>query len=225
MRLLIIEDDRQTAEWLAKGLRQGGHVVDLAADGRDGLYLASTGDYDVAVIDRLLPRLDGLSIVRTLRGAKNALPILVLTALGETAERVEGLNAGADDYLTKPFAFSELIARVHALARRPPLSSVETRLSVGGLTLDLVRRSVVRDGHPIELQGREFRLLEYLMRNVGRVVTRTMLLEHVWEFHFDPKTSVVETHISRLRAKIGRGSAPELIHTIRGMGYSLRETR
>ena len=225
MRLLIIEDDGQTAEWLAKGLRQGGHVVDIAADGRDGLFLASSGDYDVAVIDRLLPRMDGLSIVRTLRGAKNPLPILVLTALGETAERVEGLDAGADDYLTKPFAFSELIARLHALARRPPLATVETTLTVDDLTMDLVRRSVVRDGRTIDLQGREFQLLEYLMRNANRVVTRTMLLEHVWEFHFDPKTSVVETHISRLRAKVDRGFGHELIHTLRGMGYSVRGHR
>ncbi|MEO8670949.1 MAG: response regulator transcription factor [Tahibacter sp.] len=222
MRILIIEDDVTTADWVARSLRERGHVVDVATDGREGLYRATSGEHDIAIVDRMLPAMDGLAVVRALRAASNALPVLMLTALAETQERVEGLNAGADDYLAKPFAFSELEARVLALARRPPLARVETVLRAGDLEMDLVRRTVHRAGKEVLLQAREFQLLEYLLRNVDRVVTRTMLLEHVWEFHFDPKTSVVETHISRLRAKIDRGHSTEMIHTLRGMGYSLR---
>lgn len=222
MKILIVEDDAETARWLCQGLRELGHTVDHAPNGRDGLFLATSGHYDVAVVDRMLPVVDGLAIVRTLRQANIATPILLLTALAETRERVEGLEAGADDYLGKPFAFTELHARLQALARRPPLTQVETVLHVGDLEMDVLRRTVTRGGRRIELQAREFQLLEYLLRNAGKAVTRTMLLEQVWEFHFDPKTSVVETHISRLRAKLDRGHERTLIHTVRGVGYCLR---
>ena len=222
MKILIVEDDAETARWLCQGLRELGHAVDHAPNGRDGLFLATSGHYDVAVVDRMLPVVDGLAIVRTLRQANIATPILLLTALSETRERVEGLEAGADDYLGKPFAFTELHARLQALARRPPLTQVETVLHVGDLEMDVLRRTVTRAGRRIELQAREFQLLEYLLRNAGKAVTRTMLLEQVWEFHFDPKTSVVETHISRLRAKLDRGHERTLIHTVRGVGYCLR---
>jgi two-component system OmpR family response regulator len=222
MKILVVEDDAETARWLCQGLREHGHTVDHADNGRDGLFLATSGHYDVAVVDRMLPLVDGLAIVRTLRQSHVATPILLLTALSETRERVEGLEAGADDYLGKPFAFTELHARLQALARRPPLAQVETLLHVGDLEMDVLRRSVTRAGQRIELQAREFQLLEYLLRHAGKVVTRTMLLEQVWEFHFDPKTSVVETHISRLRAKLDRGHERTLIHTVRGVGYCLR---
>jgi len=222
VKILIVEDDAETARWLCQGLRELGHTVDHAPNGRDGLFLATSGHYDVAVVDRMLPVVDGLAIVRTLRQANIATPILLLTALAETRERVEGLEAGADDYLGKPFAFTELHARLQALARRPPLTQVETVLHVGDLEMDVLRRTVTRGGRRIELQAREFQLLEYLLRNAGKAVTRTMLLEQVWEFHFDPKTSVVETHISRLRAKLDRGHERTLIHTVRGVGYCLR---
>lgn len=221
MKILLIEDDQETADYVAQGLRQDGHVVDHASDGREGLYLATTGDYGVAIVDRRLPALDGLSVVKAMRGAGMATPTLFLTTMSGVDDRVEGLEAGADDYLVKPFAFSELLARVHALARRPPVSEEVTLLQVGDLEMDLVRRTVSRAGQRIELQPREFTLLEYLMRHAGRVVTRTMLLEHVWNFHFDPKTSVVETHVSRLRAKVDKPFDRELIHTVRGAGYSL----
>lgn len=224
MKILLIEDDASSAEHIAKSLRQHGHVVDHAVDGRDGLYLAAAEPYDVMVIDRMLPTLDGLGIVKTIRGAGVKTPVLFLTTLGGIDDRVEGLEAGGDDYLVKPFAFAELLARLHALVRRPPLTAVETALKVGDLEMDLLKRSVVRAGRPVELQPQEFKLLEYLMRHEGRVVTRTMLLEHVWEFHFDPQTSVVETHISRLRAKIDRGFDRALLHTIRGAGYCLRDS-
>jgi two-component system OmpR family response regulator len=222
VKILIVEDDAETARWLCQGLRELGHTVDHAPNGRDGLFLATSGHYDVAVVDRMLPVVDGLAIVRTLRQANIATPILLLTALSETRERVEGLEAGADDYLGKPFAFTELHARLQALARRPPLTQVETVLHVDDLEMDVLRRTVTRGGRRIELQAREFQLLEYLLRNAGKAVTRTMLLEQVWEFHFDPKTSVVETHISRLRAKLDRGHERTLIHTVRGVGYCLR---
>jgi two-component system OmpR family response regulator len=186
------------------------------------LVLAADGAYDVIVVDRMLPSLDGLTVVKTLRSAGVETPVLFLTARGGIDDRVEGLDAGGDDYLTKPFAFSELTARLNALARRPTLSQIDTKLRVADLEMDLVGRRVKRSGREIDLQPREFRLLEYLMRNAERVVTRTMLLEHVWEFHFDPKTKIVETHISRLRSKIDRGVGPELIHTVRGFGYVLR---
>lgn len=222
MRILIIEDDAETASYILDGLRNGGHVADHASDGRDGLVLAASGGYDVMIIDRMLPGLDGLAIVKTVRGTGHKAPILFLTARGGIDDRVEGLEAGGDDYLTKPFAFSELVARLNALARRPPLTQHQTSLRVGDLNMDLIARRVSRAGKAIELQPREFQLLEYMMRNAGRVVTRTMLLEKVWEFHFDPKTKIVETHISRLRAKINRGANQELIHTVRGSGYVIR---
>jgi len=221
MKVLLIEDDEPTAAYIANGLRQAGHEVDHSADGRDGLVLAATCTYDAAVVDRMVPGLDGLALVRTLRSIGAKLPILLLTALGGIDDRVEGLEAGADDYLGKPFAFSELMARLNALARRPPITSGATTLQVGDLIMDLVARTVRRAGQPINLQPREFKLLEVLMRNRGRLVTRTMLLERVWDFRFDPKTSIVETHVSRLRAKVDRPFEAPLIHTERGMGYIL----
>jgi two-component system OmpR family response regulator len=223
MRVLLIEDDPDTADYVTKGLEEEGHTIDHTSDGRDGVSQAMSDEYDILIVDRMLPGLDGLAIVKGLRTAGRKVPIIFLTALGGVDDRVDGLDAGGDDYLTKPFAFSELLARVNALARRPHLKGEETRLKVGDLALDLISRTVVRAGTEIELQPREFRLLEVLMRNKGRVVTRTMLLERVWNFHFDPKTSVVETHISRLRSKIDRPFPTELIHTIRGSGYSLHE--
>ena len=222
MRILVVEDDQSTGEYIVRGLRELGHVVDGAVDGRDGLYLATEGRYELLIVDRMVPQLDGLSLVKALRGAGLKVPVLFLTALGGVDDRVEGLEAGADDYLVKPFSFAELAARVNALARRPPMAEQSRVLRIADLEMDLLKRRVSRAGQRIELQPREFRLLEYLARNAGRVVTRTMLLEHVWEFYFDPKTSVVETHISRLRNKIDRGFSAELIHTVRGMGYCLR---
>jgi two-component system OmpR family response regulator len=221
MKILVIEDDAATLEYVAAGLAEHGHVVDRAADGGEGLLLAAGEAYDVMVVDRRLPGVDGLSIVKTVRGAGVKTPVLFLTTMGSVDDRVEGLEAGGDDYLAKPFAFSELLARVHALARRPPLAAEQTTLQVADLAMDLMRRTVRRGGQAIDLQPREFVLLEYLMRNAGRVVTRTMLLERVWDFHFDPKTSVVETHISRLRTKIDKPFEKDLIHTVRGAGYSL----
>ncbi|MBE0531624.1 MAG: winged helix-turn-helix domain-containing protein [Rhodospirillales bacterium] len=221
MKILVIEDDAATLEYVAAGLAEHGHVVDRAADGGEGLLLAAGEVYDVMVVDRRLPGVDGLSIVKTVRGAGVKTPVLFLTTMGSVDDRVEGLEAGGDDYLAKPFAFSELLARVHALARRPPLAAEQATLRVADLEMDLVRRTVSRGGQVIDLQPREFVLLEYLMRNAGRVVTRTMLLERVWDFHFDPKTSVVETHISRLRTKIDKPFEEDLIHTVRGAGYSL----
>ena len=221
MKLLVIEDDSETRSYIARGLSEAGHVVDQAATGKDGLFLAAGGGHEVLIVDRMLPAPDGLAIVRTLRAAGVKTPVLMLTARGGIADRVEGLEAGADDYLPKPFAFTELLARVNALARRPPLSGEATVLRVADLEMDLLKRTVARGGKVIALQPREFRLLEFLMRRPGQVVTRTMLLEGVWDFHFDPQTSVVETHISRLRAKIDRDAAP-LIHTLRGAGYVLR---
>jgi two-component system OmpR family response regulator len=221
MKILVIEDDAATLEYVAAGLAEHGHVVDRAADGSEGLSLAAGEAYDVMVVDRRLPGVDGLSIVKTVRGAGVKTPVLFLTTMGSVDDRVEGLEAGGDDYLAKPFAFSELLARVHALARRPPLAAEQTTLQVADLAMDLMRRTVRRGGQAIDLQPREFVLLEYLMRNAGRVVTRTMLLERVWDFHFDPKTSVVETHISRLRTKIDKPFEKDLIHTVRGAGYSL----
>ena len=222
MKILVIEDDPQTAQYLAKGLRQQGHAVDLAGNGRDGLFLAAGEKYDVMIVDRMLPALDGLAVVKTVRGAGVNTPILLLTTLGGVEDRVEGLEAGSDDYLVKPFAFAELSARVNALARRPPIVGEDTTLRVADLEMDLLRRKVQRGGASIDLTPLEFKLLEQLMRQSPRVVTRTMLLEQVWGFHFDPKTSVVETHMSRLRSKIDRGFACELIHTARGFGYALR---
>jgi two-component system, OmpR family, response regulator len=225
VKVLLIEDDQDTARYVARGLREHGHVVDHAATGRDGLFLAADGEHDVLVVDRMLPGLDGLGLVRALRetGVKAVkAPVLFLTALGGVGDRVDGLEAGGDDYLVKPFAFAELLARLGALARRPPLAAVPAVLRVGDLEMDLLKRTVIRGGTRVDLQPREFQLLEHLMRNAERVVTRTMLLEAVWGFHFDPKTNIVETHVSRLRAKIAREGAPELIHTVRGAGYVLR---
>jgi two-component system OmpR family response regulator len=222
LKILLIEDDAVTAAHLRKGLGEHGHVVDHASEGREGLFLATGGEYDVLVVDRMLPHVDGLAIVKTIRAAGIRTPVLFLTTMNGIDDRVEGLEAGGDDYLVKPFAFAELLARTHALARRPPLSQAETVLRVADLEMDLLKRTVKRSGKRIDLQPQEFKLLEYLMRNAGRVVTRTMMLEKVWDFHFDPKTSVVETHVSRLRGKVDRGFGKELIHTVRGAGYCLR---
>jgi two-component system OmpR family response regulator len=224
MRVLIIEDDEQLAAYLTKALREIGATVDHAADGRDGLLLAAGNDYEALVIDRMLPSLEGLSIVRTLRASGNKTPVLILSALGEVDDRVEGLRAGGDDYLVKPFAFSELHARIEALLRRAAPGDVpQTHFKVSDLELDLLTREVVRDGKKIPLQPREFRLLEYLMSHAGQVVTRTMLLEHVWDYHFDPQTNVIDVHISRLRGKIDRDFEQPLLHTVRGAGYMIRE--
>jgi len=223
VKILVIEDDQETAAYVARGLREHGHVVDIAGTGQDGLFLATGGGHDVLVVDRMLPGIDGLGLVRAMRGTGIKAPVLFLTALGGVGDRVQGLEAGGDDYLVKPFAFAELLARLNALARRPPLSDVPIALRVADLELDLLRRTVTRGGERVELQAREFRLLEFMVRHADRVVTRTMLLEGVWDFHFDPRTNIVETHVSRLRSKISRGGRdPELIHTIRGSGYALR---
>lgn len=223
MKVLVIEDDAETADYITRGLHERGHVADRVGDGQDGLIMAAGGSYDVLVVDRMLPGLDGLGLVRTLRGAGVQVPVLFLTALRGVGDRVQGLEAGGDDYLVKPFAFAELLARLNALTRRPPLSEAPTILRVADLEVDLLKRVALRGGERIDLQPREFRLLEFLLRHAERVVTRTMLLEGVWDFHFDPKTNIVETHISRLRGKLSRGGRdPELIHTIRGSGYVLR---
>jgi two-component system OmpR family response regulator len=221
MRILIIEDDEQTLAYLRRGLEEAGHTVDYAADGRDGMYLALEKRYDAAVIDRMLPGADGLAIVRAMRASHNDTPVLILSALGEVDDRVKGLRAGGDDYLVKPFAFAELLARLDALTRRRDADSPETTLSVGDLEMDLLSRSVRRAGKSIGLQPREFRLLEYLMRHADQVVTRTMLLEGVWDYNFDPQTNVIDVHISRLRGKIDRDFDRPLIHTVRGAGYML----
>lgn len=223
MRILLIEDDSETAAYVANGLRQHGYVVNVAGTGHDGLLLASNDSYDLFLVDRMLPGLDGLSLVKTLRGAGIQTPTLFLTALGEVDHRVEGLNAGGDDYLTKPFAFSELLARVQALLRRLPATAQPTTLRVADLEMDLLRRQATRAGRSLDLLPIEYRLLEYLMRHAGQTVTRTMLLEHVWDFHFDPKTNVVETNISRLRTKVDKPFPHELIHTVRGSGYRIDE--
>jgi two-component system OmpR family response regulator len=225
MKLLVIEDDPSAAAYICDGLREHGHTVDHAPNGRDGLFLAAGESYDVLIVDRMIPGLDGLGLVRTVRAAGVRTPVLFLTALGGIDQRVEGLDAGGDDYLVKPFAFAELVARINALARRPPISDVEVTLRVGDLEMDLLKRRVTRGPREIELQPQEFKLLEYLLRHAGRVVTRTMLLENVWEFHFDPKTTVVETHVSRLRAKIDRDQGVALIQTVRGAGYMLRASQ
>ena len=222
MKVLLIEDDQETSAYVARGLREQGHVVDLAATGRDGLFLATEGGHDVLIVDRMLPGLDGVGLVQALRGTGVRAPVLFLTALGGVGDRVRGLEAGGDDYLVKPFAFAELLARVNALARPPPLSDTPTVLQAGDLAVDLLGRTVTRGGKTIDLQPREFQLLAFLMRNLDRVVTRTMLLEAVWDFHFDPKTNIVESHISRLRSKLSQYGGADLIHTVRGAGYALR---
>jgi two-component system OmpR family response regulator len=224
MRVLVVEDDPQVAAYLVKGLKEQGHNVDHAADGKNGLFLATSEDYDAMIIDRMLPELDGLAIVKSVRAAGKTTPMLILSALGDVDARVAGLRAGGDDYLTKPFAFSELLARLDALLRRGRQAPVaETTLRVGDLELDQLTRTVKRGGHVITLQPREYRLLEYLMNNAGRVVTRTMLLEQVWDYHFDPQTNVIDVHISRLRGKIDKGFEQALLQTVRGAGYMIRE--
>ena len=224
MKILIIEDDADVASFVKGGLEQAGYTVDQASDGKDGLFLATTESYDGIVVDRMLPRVDGLTIVRTLRASNIATPVLILSALGEVDDRVDGLKAGGDDYLVKPFSFAELQARIEALLRRHRAASesaVTTTLTVGDLKMDLLKRQVSRHGRNIELQPREFQLLEHLMRHAGQVVTRTMLLEAVWGYHFDPQTNVIDVHMSRLRSKIDRDFDAPLLHTVRGAGYRL----
>ena len=223
MRILVIEDDASVLEYIGKGLRESGFTVDQAADGKDGLYRASAEKYDVLVIDRMLPGVDGLTIIRTLRGADNNTPALILSALGEVDDRVKGLRAGGDDYLVKPFAFAELLARIEALLRRKESGGPVTRLRVADLEMDLLSHKVVRAGKSLNLQPREFRLLEYLMKHAGQVVTRTMLLENVWDYHFDPQTNVIDVHISRLRQKLDKEFERPLLKTVRGAGYMLEE--
>ena len=227
MRILLIEDDPQTSRFIRRGLEEAGHVLDLAGDGRQGLLLALDAEHDAVIVDRMLPGLDGLSIVRSLRAAGRDTPVLVLSALGEVDDRVEGLRAGGDDYLVKPFALAELSARLEALVRRRDAgagaAAPATRLAIADLEMDLLARSVKRAGQAIELKPREFRLLEHLMRHPGQVVTRTMLLEAVWDYHFDPQTNVIDVHVSRLRRKVDRDFGAPLIHTVRGAGYMIRE--
>jgi two-component system OmpR family response regulator len=224
MRILIIEDDSEAAGYLAKALGEAGHTVDVAGDGLEGYALAEGGAYEVLVVDRMLPKLDGLSLIGALRKQRVATPVLILSALGQVDDRVKGLRAGGDDYLAKPYAFSELLARVEILARRKPLETGEPTLyRVGPLELDRLSHKLTRSGKDIVLQPREFRLLEFLMKNAGQVVTRTMLLEQVWDYHFDPQTNVIDVHISRLRSKIDKGSDAPLLHTIRGSGYMIRD--
>ena len=224
MKILIVEDDPVVADFIAQGLREESHTVDVAGNGNDGLYLAMAKSYDVLVVDRMLPGIDGLDIVRALRAAKDQTPILVLSALADVPERVAGLSSGADDYLVKPFAFSELSARLNVLSRRAaPPSNATAELSVGDLRLDRLSRTAQRGDERIPLKNREYQLLEYLMRHAGQVVTRTMLLESVWDYHFDPTTNVIDQHISQLRKKIDRGFDSALIHTVRGAGYVLRQ--
>jgi two-component system, OmpR family, response regulator len=222
MKLLVVEDDRETASYLVKGLGESGYTVDRAGDGREGLFLASSGGYDAIVLDRMLPEIDGLAVLGALRAAEIRTPALILSALGSVDDRVKGLRAGGDDYLVKPFAFSELLARIEALLRRGSAAAATTMLRVADLELDLLTRTVKRSGKAIDVLPREFRLLEYLMRNSGHVVTRTMLLEHVWDYHFDPQTNVVDVHVSRLRQKIDKNFERPLLHTVRGAGYCLR---
>jgi two-component system OmpR family response regulator len=224
MRILVIEDDREAATWLIKGLTESGHVADLAADGEEGLALARERVHDVLIVDRMLPVMDGLAVIRTLRAEGNKTPALILSALGEVDERVKGLRAGGDDYLAKPYAFSELLARIENLGRRAAQEPQQTKLKAADLEMDLLARTVTRAGQPVLLQPREFKLLEYLMRNAGHVVTRTMLLEHVWDYHFDPQTNVIDVHVSRLRSKIDKGFDEPILQTVRGAGYMIRAT-
>jgi two-component system, OmpR family, response regulator len=222
MKILLVEDTERVATFVCNGLREGGHAVDHADNGRDGLFLATTQTYDVMILDRMLPGgIDGLAIIAALRKTGNTTPILILSALAEVDDRINGLRAGGDDYLVKPFAFGELSARLEALARRARGNEAETTLAVADLRMDLLSRKVNRDGQPISLQPREFALLEYLMRHAGQVVTRTMLLENVWEYHFDPQTNVIDVHISKLRQKIDAPFGKPLLHTLRGVGYRL----
>lgn len=222
MRILVIEDDLETASYIKKGLGEAGHLVDHVGEGKEGLLLATTEDYDALIIDRMLPQVDGLTIVKTMRASDINSPVLILSALGEVDDRVQGLKSGGDDYLVKPFAFSELLARLEALVRRTEIEVPTTKLQVEDLELDLLGREVKRAGKVLDLQPREFRLLEYLMRHHDQVVTRTMLLEKVWDYHFDPQTNIIDVHISRLRGKIDKGFDKALLHTVRGSGYVLR---
>jgi two-component system, OmpR family, response regulator len=223
MRILVIEDDREAASWLLKGLEESGHVADLATDGEDGLALGREAIHDILIVDRMLPKLDGLSIVKTLRGEGITTPVLILSALSDVDERVKGLRAGGDDYLAKPYAFAELLARVEGMARRGVDANQDTKLKACDLEVDLLTRTVSRNGKPILIQPREFKLLEYLVRNAGHIVTRTMLLENVWDYHFDPQTNVIDVHISRLRSKIDKGFDEPLLQTVRGAGYMIRD--
>ncbi|MDB5656237.1 MAG: two component transcriptional regulator, winged helix family [Tardiphaga sp.] len=223
MRLLIIEDDRESADYLVKAFREVGHIADHASDGDEGFALADGGDYDVLVVDRMLPKRDGLSVIGGLREKGNHTPALILSALGQVDDRIKGLRAGGDDYLPKPYAFAELLARVEVLSRRQGGPAEETSYRVGDLELDRLSHRVARGSEELTLQPREFRLLEYLMKHAGQVVTRTMLLENVWDYHFDPQTNVIDVHISRLRAKIDKGFERPLLHTIRGAGYMIRD--
>jgi two-component system OmpR family response regulator len=224
MRVLIVEDDLEAAAYLVKGLKESGYVADHVADGREALYRVAAETYDAAVVDRMLPGVDGLTIIRTMRSAGNHTPVLILSALGDVDDRVKGLKAGGDDYLVKPYAFAELLARLEALLRRGRAEAPDTTLKIADLEMDLVGRAVKRAGKPIELKPKEFALLEYLMRHAGHVVTRTMLLENVWDYSFDPQTNVIDVHISRLRQKIDKGHDKPLLATIRGAGYSLRDS-
>ena len=219
MRILLIEDDPTVAQYLVRDLDGSGHEVDHVVDGNDGLRAATDGQFDVMVVDRMLPGMDGLTVVETIRAAENHTPVLILSALGEVDDKVQGLKAGGDDYLVKPFGFPELLARIEALARRASIKEEVTSLKVEGLTMDLLTRRVVREGRQIDLKPREFQLLEYMMRNEGQVVTRAMLLEAVWDYHFDPQTNVIDVHVSRLRQKIDKDFDTRLIHTVRGAGY------
>lgn len=223
MRVLLVEDDQSVADYIVRGLREVGYEVDHVADGKEGLFAANSDSYDVLILDRMLPRVDGLSILQSLRAAENNTPVLILSALGEVEDRVKGLNAGGDDYLPKPFAFAELLARVEALIRRHEGGGPQTRIRVADLEMDLLTHKVTRAGENIVLQPREFRLLEYLMKHASQVVTRAMLLENVWDYHFDPQTNVIDVHISRLRQKIDRGFDKPLLNTVRGLGYMLHE--
>ena len=224
MRLLLIEDDKEAANFLQKALKESGHTADCAEDGETGLEMAREGAYDVLIVDRMLPKRDGLSVIKQLRDEGDQTPVLILSALGEVDDRVKGLRAGGDDYLTKPYAYTELVARVEALARRSVPEEQVTRLVVGDLVLDRLSHRVTRAGENVQLQPREFRLLEYLMKHAGQVVTRTMLLENVWDYHFDPQTNVIDVHVSRLRSKIDKSFDKPLLHTVRGAGYVIRDS-
>jgi two-component system OmpR family response regulator len=222
MRILVMEDDAEAAAYLAKGLYESGYLVEHASDGMDGLHMATSENFDLLIVDRMLPKLDGLAVIEALRKSGLAIPVLILSALGEVDDRVRGLRAGGDDYLTKPYAFAELLARIEALLRRRDGPQAETKLAHADLEMDLLARTARRGGREITLQPREYRLLEYLLRHSGQVVTRTMLLENVWNYHFDPQTNVIDVHISRLRQKLDRNGDAPLIHTVRGAGYCLR---
>ena len=224
MRILIIEDDKEVSDYIAKGLKEAGHTIDQSFDGKDGLFLATTENYDVLLVDRMLPFLDGLTIIKTIRASENHTPVLILSALGDVDDRVKGLKHGGDDYLVKPFAFVELQARIEAISRRKNNNFEQsTCLTVADLEVDLLARKVKRGQHCISLQSREFRLLEYLIKHKGQVVTRTMLLENVWDYRFDPQTNVIDVHISRLRSKIDKGFDRPVLKTIRGAGYMIDE--